>query len=124
MRQTVAVNLTFSATTSTAQGFIQVPFPVGEMKFRAILYNAAVNTPKYVYIRSDLCLNQPLGAAYLSNASPLFTDLGLTFRPDAALPLNNYYLFTLYNTDGSISLGTGADTCTIIIEMISNDDQP
>ena len=117
MKQNVAINLNF-ASSPVASQFINIPFPVSAINFKAILYNAAVSTGSYVYLTSDLVMNQPVGMAFQSTTSPLALEQGISYEFENPIPVGGSYTFSMYFAGGQLALATGADKVTIIAEFV------
>lgn len=125
MKQTVFLSLTFAGVPQTTAS-IFVPFAVLKMHVKSLAYQADTNgSAKYVYLRSSLGLNAPLGilnqdTTYSSNT---VNDVEILFKNPEIIQSN--YTFTLYNMDGSLATITGApgtDIVGLIIEFNSENE--
>ena len=125
MKQTVFLSLTFAGVPQTTAS-IFIPFAVLKMHVKSLAYQADTNgSAKYVYLRSSLGLNAPLGilnqdTTYSSNT---VNDVEIAFQNKQVIQGN--YTFTLYNMDGTLATITGApgtDYIGLIIEFNSENE--
>jgi len=126
MKQTQVIFLTFTATQSTANARISVPFKVKTLHTKSLSLttgNTALTTGEYITIESDLVNNSPLGSTF--NISSYSANCAQDIENQYWNPqvIQGRYNFVMKRSNGTLyPASTNNDTVAIVIEFNGPDE--